>query len=93
MSERKVVKHPATVKREREESAAFSDVWTRWMKMQRQANVVRDMAWTGMMAINFTFDEFQRVAHLLSPHEVGLASKIWPQATSEAFKDFYGDDK
>jgi hypothetical protein len=79
-----VVKHPATLARERESHRAFSEAWRSYMHVRRQADVVRDMALLGMIVANFTREEFETFTHLLSPHEIALAEKVWP---SEAGKD------
>lgn len=78
MAKPTVIEHPAVARRQREVSKAFSEAWGRHMRMMKQVDVVRDMAWTGMLAANFTRAEFESFSYLISPHELSLARKIWP---------------
>lgn len=63
-----VVKHPSSAK-------LVSDVWARFMRLQKQHQAAMNTAWLGTLALNFTDDELRAIARNMCPHDFALLKK------------------
>jgi hypothetical protein len=71
-----VIQHPIIEAKRKSDAAQFSDVWRRFMDARARADRVREMAFAGLVAANFTQIELDLITHLMSPYEHGVLKKI-----------------